>query len=369
MIACHHDGSVLWSATIPNGVFFAPSPAIADVTGNGKLETFVPSSDGFLYAFDSNGTALPGWPVMYSAITTTQSSPIIVDLDGDNGLDIVLGSEDRFIHGWHADGSVIDGFPLTTLDAMRGVPMAADVDGDGDVDLVAAGWDRTVYIWDFPGTYSPEMAPWPGFHANAHNDGAIGSLISTAISGVSFAFEFRDGALLLMWGIPTEAGYRFHVDRATYEAEIAGNFVRIVTDLALGDDGLLRYEDRRAEPGSRYVYRIESVDDANVSFVTAPVYVPVTRAALEQNYPNPFNPTTTIEYFVPEGRVGHVTLAIYDVRGALVRRLVDGEQEGGRHVVKWDGRNNRGAQTSSGIYFYRLVQPGFSATRKMVLLK
>jgi hypothetical protein len=90
--------------------------------------------------------------------------------------------------------------------------------------------------------------------------------------------------------------------------------------------------------------------------------------ALRQNLPNPFNPTTTIVFDVPFD-AGHVRLAIYDVAGRLVRTLVDGDLGPGHKTVVWNGRNQRGQMSASGVYFYRLTGNGFSATKKMVLLK
>lgn len=91
--------------------------------------------------------------------------------------------------------------------------------------------------------------------------------------------------------------------------------------------------------------------------------------ALHQNMPNPFNPETTIFYALPDA--GFVTLDLYDVTGQLVRHLVSQQMDGGRYEVRWDGRDGRGHQVSSGIYFYRIeVANGqFSAIRRMVLLK
>jgi hypothetical protein len=89
--------------------------------------------------------------------------------------------------------------------------------------------------------------------------------------------------------------------------------------------------------------------------------------ALGQNVPNPFNPTTTIRYHVPAG--GAVTLRVYDVSGRLVRTLVDGHQTPGSKSVIWNGADDRGHGVSSGVYFYRMEAPGFSKTRKMLLLQ
>jgi FlgD Ig-like domain len=91
--------------------------------------------------------------------------------------------------------------------------------------------------------------------------------------------------------------------------------------------------------------------------------------SLAQNSPNPFNPSTTIKFAVAEGKAGLVTLKLYDVRGRLVRSLVDGTKESGDYTVFWDGTNENGQKVSSGVYFYRMVTGDFMQTRKMVMLK
>lgn len=90
---------------------------------------------------------------------------------------------------------------------------------------------------------------------------------------------------------------------------------------------------------------------------------------LGQNYPNPFNPSTMISFSVAEGNREKVSLEVFDLRGKLVRRLVDSEKDGGRYSVFWDGTDASGQRAPSGVYFYRLRAGGFSQVRKMVLLK
>ncbi|HUU28639.1 MAG TPA: choice-of-anchor D domain-containing protein [archaeon] len=92
--------------------------------------------------------------------------------------------------------------------------------------------------------------------------------------------------------------------------------------------------------------------------------------ALSQNYPNPFNPSTSISFCVPEnaGTV-NVLLRVFDLRGAQVRTLAEGERAPGSYTVFWDGRDEQGRMLSSGIYFYRLQAGEFTRIRKMVLLK
>jgi hypothetical protein len=91
--------------------------------------------------------------------------------------------------------------------------------------------------------------------------------------------------------------------------------------------------------------------------------------SLSQNYPNPFNPSTTIQYDIPEvsGAVP-VKINVYDIRGRLVRKLVDQEKEPGHYQIYWDGRDEKGNKASSGVYFYRIIAGDFILTRKMILL-
>jgi len=88
---------------------------------------------------------------------------------------------------------------------------------------------------------------------------------------------------------------------------------------------------------------------------------------LEQNYPNPFNATTQIVFALP--RSSQVTLEVFNVLGKRVTTLVNERLSPGNKVVTWDGRNDRGEDVASGIYFYRLRTDSEVATKKMMLLK
>ncbi len=89
--------------------------------------------------------------------------------------------------------------------------------------------------------------------------------------------------------------------------------------------------------------------------------------ALSQNYPNPFNPQTTIRYQLPAA--GRVSLAVYNVMGQEVCRLVDWDQAAGEHAITWNGLDEASRPVASGIYFYQLVADQFCEVRKMLLLK
>ena len=90
---------------------------------------------------------------------------------------------------------------------------------------------------------------------------------------------------------------------------------------------------------------------------------------LGHNYPNPFNPETRIRYDLPSAAI--VTIAIFDINGKEVRRLLDSENApAGSFSVVWDGRNALGRPSASGIYFYRLlVKPVNLAAKQFVQVK
>ncbi len=89
--------------------------------------------------------------------------------------------------------------------------------------------------------------------------------------------------------------------------------------------------------------------------------------SLEQNYPNPFNTTTNIKYSLDEP--GAVSIEIYNIKGQLVKTLIQGNAEKGVHSVVWDGIDHTGNPCSSGVYFYKLRTNSGTLVRKMLMLK
>jgi hypothetical protein len=89
--------------------------------------------------------------------------------------------------------------------------------------------------------------------------------------------------------------------------------------------------------------------------------------ALGQNRPNPVHPETVIEYAIDAP--GHVTLRIFDLRGAVVRTLVDAPMPAGPHAVRWNGRDDAVRLVTAGVYFYELQASGHRETRRMIVLR
>jgi len=86
-----------------------------------------------------------------------------------------------------------------------------------------------------------------------------------------------------------------------------------------------------------------------------------------QNQPTPFSTSTRISYQLPEALP--VRLAVYDVRGRLVKTLVDESQFSGLYIVGWRGDDDSGHRLPAGVYLYKIDAGPWSATRKTVLLR
>ena len=89
--------------------------------------------------------------------------------------------------------------------------------------------------------------------------------------------------------------------------------------------------------------------------------------ALSQNYPNPFNPVTNIRFELPE--IADVSVSVFNARGQLIAELANKSYPAGYHFVQWNGTDSKGAQVSSGVYFYSVEAGDFHAFKKMLLVK
>ena len=198
-----------------------------------------------------------------------------------------------------------------------------------------------------------------------------------------------DGALAYIHSLGWKAGLEYNNPCAADEWEYEQLVLRTAEksqELGLNWDFVVLHTDEGGGRGQAYPYDVAPEDRGpdepptfasvlneifnfyhNSTSVSSPPDLP-THFILSQNYPNPFNPETAINYQLSTTR--DVELVVYDPLGQKVRTLADARQPAGNYSVKWNGRNDAGAQVASGVYFYRLKIAGAAvATRKMLFLK
>jgi hypothetical protein len=389
MYAWHHDGvEVIDGDGNPgtSGVFrrfpdrpwwHYQMPAISDIDDDGDDEIIIGTQDSTLYVMEGNGADVPGWPVFIddfggggvavgdvdddgaleivctvknkSAIRVYEldgtmvwtryvrqnnffnASPTLADLTGDGKLEIIYPSTDGWLVVKRYDATDLPGFPVTysATTYTESSPIVADVSGDGQPDIILGDESKLINAWD----------------ASANLLDGFPLATQNAIRGTPAAVDLDDDGDVDVVGV----GF----DRKVYVWDVEHPY------------------DPAASPWPEYKgnshrnacvgYRVPSfIDDEGA---------PVAVAYLEQNIPNPFNPVTTIGFQVPDGAPRRVSLVVYDVTGAHVKTLSDGHVASGRYSRRWDGTDDHGNKVSTGVYFYRLEMPGFTDTRKMVLLK
>lgn len=81
------------------------------------------------------------------------------------------------------------------------------------------------------------------------------------------------------------------------------------------------------------------------------------------------NPTTgALAFTIGVTGDGRVSVALFDVRGRLVRALFDGELPAGPAEFAWDGRDDAGARVAAGVYFVRAWTVAGSVARRVVVV-
>ncbi|MCD4817736.1 MAG: T9SS type A sorting domain-containing protein [Candidatus Cloacimonetes bacterium] len=88
---------------------------------------------------------------------------------------------------------------------------------------------------------------------------------------------------------------------------------------------------------------------------------------LNSNFPNPFNPETTLSFSLAKS--GKVKLLIYNLKGQLIKKLLDKELPAGYHNIVWNGKDNNSKQVSSGMYLYKMKSENYDKTKRMIMLK
>jgi hypothetical protein len=172
-----------------------------------------------------------------------------------------------------------------------------------------------------------------------------------------------DGA----WGGGDDVEHELTFDETTAPALASETWVGFDIPMAdftgLTTQGHLAQLIISGDPNTIYLDNVYFYDENTVADngVSAPAFT------LGRNYPNPFNPSTSIAYEITEP--GHVQLNIYNIKGELIRTLVDAPQTAQSYTVTWDGTDNVGNPISSGVYFYQMQSGKNTSTRKMLLMK
>jgi len=307
----------------------AKGPTIANIDGQDDYEIIFAgqaATDCPVSIYKSNGTLLRETTVN-GAIRTEIA---VVNIFGDDRQVLAFGTQNGYFHLKDSNLQDMPGFPIYVgvNTAIYSSPVFADLDDDGVLETIFGDNAGYLHILKSDATYLPgypikvtneqiTMSPWIGkFTAGTGNADIL--LASTG------KFDFINTQRTLSNPEP----YTWN----TFRGNIANT--------------------------ASTSYRYLAEDD----IIATPL-----QNTLKQNFPNPFNPTTTINFSINKSE--SVKLAVYNVKGQLVKTLVNTNLNSGEHSIVWNGQDEANQPVSSGIYFYRLQSDTFTQTRKMLMMK
>ena len=259
-------------------------------------------------------------------------------------------------------------FKLVKSAAMSG---PGGVRNDEDIIATSLEWVDPTLLRGTVNVYSKASGLWDVVVTNPDgqqvilpNAVTLNLLVATKL--VSAAIDVVDDGVRLQYQlIGREEG---EVLRLYRSMRADGGWIAIADDLTSVHGDAYQFVDTHVEAGRTYYYLLESrIGDESRELHRGLAVIPARELVLEQNHPNPFNPRTSIRFYLPAR--GEVSLDIYDVRGALIRRLATGNFDAGPHSIDWDGSDAHGQPVASGMYVYRLVTEKKSIAKKMMLLK
>jgi hypothetical protein len=380
------------------------TPAIGDLDGDSQVEIALLCNSGLVYAFNTDGTPVGGWPVMFGYYNC-EAALAMADIDGDGQMEVTFGTNNNPgpYFSYRGNGQLHPDFPFTENGATLPTCSAiADVDGNGTLEIAHHVSTGTVYLWTSPYQAATAAKPWPMPHHDIQHTGNYH--FGGAVYNVSIAMGPLNPPII----VPAIGGqFMFNVSVTNHETiPVACQIWTKVTlpngtlfGPLLGPVGVTLPGGATAArirvqtvpgnaPAGLYIYRgYVGLYPSNVwddtSFTFTKVGVDASNAEYEgwlcsgeemtvisqpsahtlcTISPNPFNPTTAISFKLQAA--SFVTLKVYDTAGRLVASLVNGWREAGQHKVTFDGSG-----LASGVYLYTLTADQKTATGKMILMK
>ena len=273
-----------------------------------------------------------------------------VDVDGVFGLAPVLETASIAVWVPLEDGQAVEGIKWFNNDGLAVFPRIRALAGDVDrpeiltgAVVVAENVSGANSSWSEVAFFQPLASETEGIYLvfEVPEDGEF--VAEGEGGGHGLGYEEGDGQIRC-W---------ISADEGVWDA-LSPNYQMAVETMPVSDKSgnVLVLSPQSADPGETTEEPLSSTSHRAPAVVISP---------------NPFNPATEIHFSLHAG--SQVVLDVYDLRGRVVRNLINDEYTAGDYSVGWDGRDNAGRQVASGTYFARINIGNRQLVQKMTLLK
>jgi len=355
-----HDISILrndgFGQFVPGGMYPVGNHPVglfgADFNGDGAIDLATVNYGGgnvSVLLNDGAGTFFSGYSEYSLGEQPRWLNGGDIDNDGDFDLIATVYLQNALqILANGGDGSFVTGSAYQVADPIS--VKLADLNTDHYLDLAATNYQAnnvSVLFNDQSGGYG-----WPSYYA-----------VNTHPWGIDAADLDGDGDVDLYAG-----GYGSNTSLLINEGDGSfGPFLTQIYSRSICSGDIDGDGDLDLVTANSFAEKIYILENTGTTFAEVESIVLPEHARLEQNFPNPFNSSTNISFYLPYS--GHVTVNVYDIRGRRVRNLLNCALGGGEHTVLWDGTNQAGEASASGIYFYSLTFNNISLVNRLTLLE
>lgn len=323
--------------------------------------TFDIECDGFTVPISINATVVPG-EINHIKLAVADFRDWIYDT-------WIFISAETFISGYNV---YVDSEPQGARIFKDGVDTALNTPAN----ISQVTGSTSVYHVEMPGyTWIPTSETVANIQSN-QSIFFYGNAETTPVELSSFtASSSAEGFVALKWTSESETemlGYKVLRSETDQLSEALTITHSLIAATNTSSQAVYLHEDHDVEINHTYYYWLEGVSLHSSQFL-GPVNVTLSgqetpeipvQNKLGNAYPNPFKNSTSFGVDVKAGDRG--TVSIYNSRGRLVRVFNVGE---GSHEIHWNGLDNNGNRSPSGVYLYKLSTQTMSTTRKMLIVK
>jgi hypothetical protein len=249
--------------------------AIADMDGDGEPEIAYGSvmavDSGKAWAWKLDGTLLPNYPQKIYA-TWVDGAVALGDVSGDSLPDVIVPTSKGFIYAFDKNGTLVPGFPLQAENVhvvvgFQTSPTITDIDGDGDVEIFAGSLNRRVYGWDTPGIMSDNI--WSTYKGNAQRTG--GMLKGFGTTGIknqkelvsSFSLEQNypnpfNPVTTIRYSVPSNPSSLAPIPVSLKVYDILGNEIAVLVNEPKTEDAYQVTFDGTGLASGLYIYKLQA---------------------------------------------------------------------------------------------------------------
>lgn len=362
-----YTGANIWMQPVADQPWVVDK--IGDITGDGINDVVYGTLYGSNFGYFMNGATgevLSQTPIN-SAVDGITGIP---DIAGDGSWEMVCG-------GREGEVVCVSGGQVAATGILEGTISLNG--GTGNVENTIVEIDAITVPVDQTGFYSTPLLPGTYdviFSLTSYETVTIADVVITenqtttldvtldyCFAPQNLAYTIDEFDVILSWDAPSTTR-----DVTSYKVYRDDDEIAEVTELTYTDEDLTPatyeyyitaiYEDgQESEPSNTVMVEVTSNGNNTIPLVTK----------LHGNYPNPFNPTTNIRFDLAKDT--QVLLQVYNMKGQIVKTLVDYVMNTGKYDIEWNGKDDSGKSVASGMYFYRIRTADYRANGKCVLLK